>query len=135
MGNEIRGLDLPRRESDEGGCGVIGFASSLPVAGRHLIRPLTQMHNRGNGKGGGIATTDPYLERFMDCRWGMQRIVNLYRGYAAGLRHILSTLGLRSIAELRGQTEYLRLVAEMPALSPEAVAEASALTREGQHAE
>jgi glutamate synthase domain-containing protein 1/glutamate synthase domain-containing protein 3 len=29
-------------------------AVSEPVAGRHLIRPLAQMHNRGNGKGGGI---------------------------------------------------------------------------------
>jgi len=39
----------------EGGCGVVGVASSVPVAGRHLLNPLVQMHNRGNGKGGGIA--------------------------------------------------------------------------------
>lgn len=39
----------------EGGCGVIGLASSEPVAGRHLLTALTQMRNRGNGKGGGIA--------------------------------------------------------------------------------
>ncbi|HXF58577.1 MAG TPA: hypothetical protein VN539_02030, partial [Candidatus Saccharimonadales bacterium] len=39
----------------EGGCGVIGIASSEPVAGRHLLRALEQMRNRGNGKGGGIA--------------------------------------------------------------------------------
>ncbi|MCX8183501.1 MAG: hypothetical protein N3F08_03690, partial [Crenarchaeota archaeon] len=39
----------------EGGCGVIGVASSIPVKGRFLLRPLLQMHNRGNGKGGGIA--------------------------------------------------------------------------------
>lgn len=39
----------------EGGCGVIGFAANEPIAGRHLLRPLVQMHNRGNGKGGGIA--------------------------------------------------------------------------------
>ncbi len=40
---------------DEGGCGVTGFASSVPVAGKHIFLPSVQMHNRGNGKGGGIA--------------------------------------------------------------------------------
>ncbi len=39
----------------EGGCGVVGFASSIPVGGRHIFEPSIQMHNRGNGKGGGIA--------------------------------------------------------------------------------
>src|SRR6266850_2472958 len=39
----------------EGGCGVIGIASSEAVAGRHLLQALLQMRNRGNGKGGGIA--------------------------------------------------------------------------------
>src|SRR2546426_3248781 len=39
----------------EGGCGVIGIASSEPVAGRHLLQALLEMRNRGNGKGGGIA--------------------------------------------------------------------------------
>jgi glutamate synthase domain-containing protein 1/glutamate synthase domain-containing protein 3 len=39
----------------EGGCGVIGMAASVPVAGRHLLQALAQMRNRGNGKGGGIA--------------------------------------------------------------------------------
>ncbi|HXK46447.1 MAG TPA: glutamate synthase [Deltaproteobacteria bacterium] len=44
-----------RKESEEGGCGVVGFCCSLPVAGRHIYEPSRQMHNRGNGKGGGIA--------------------------------------------------------------------------------
>jgi len=39
----------------EGGCGVTGFACSVPVSGRHIYAPSIQMHNRGNGKGGGIA--------------------------------------------------------------------------------
>ena len=39
----------------EGGCGVTGFACSIPVSGRHIFEPSIQMHNRGNGKGGGIA--------------------------------------------------------------------------------
>ncbi|MEJ2096994.1 MAG: glutamate synthase [Deltaproteobacteria bacterium] len=40
---------------EEGGCGVTGFIASVPVRGRHIYEPSIQMHNRGNGKGGGIA--------------------------------------------------------------------------------
>ncbi len=39
----------------EGGCGVTGFACTIPVGGKHIYEPSIQMHNRGNGKGGGIA--------------------------------------------------------------------------------
>jgi glutamate synthase domain-containing protein 1/glutamate synthase domain-containing protein 3 len=46
----------------EGGCGVIGFASTIPLAGRHLFPPLVQMHNRGNGKGGGLAAAGCFPE-------------------------------------------------------------------------
>jgi len=47
---------LPRKKAaEEGGCGVVGFAASVPVRGRHIFEPSIQMHNRGNGKGGGIA--------------------------------------------------------------------------------
>jgi glutamate synthase domain-containing protein 1/glutamate synthase domain-containing protein 3 len=44
-----------RSTAAEGGCGVVGLASSFPVEGRHLVPAALQMHNRGNGKGGGIA--------------------------------------------------------------------------------
>jgi glutamate synthase domain-containing protein 1/glutamate synthase domain-containing protein 3 len=44
-----------RKTEEEGGCGVVGFCCSEPVAGRHIYEPSKQMHNRGNGKGGGIA--------------------------------------------------------------------------------
>ncbi|MCX5861255.1 MAG: glutamate synthase [Deltaproteobacteria bacterium] len=49
--------DFSRRlkPEHEGGCGVTGFASTIPVAGRHIFEPSLRMHNRGNGKGGGIA--------------------------------------------------------------------------------
>ena len=48
--------ELPLKKSaEEGGCGVTGFISSIPVRGRHIYEPSVQMHNRGNGKGGGIA--------------------------------------------------------------------------------
>ena len=39
----------------EGGCGVTGFACTIPVGGKHIYEPSIQMRNRGNGKGGGIA--------------------------------------------------------------------------------
>lgn len=53
-----------RKKSNEGGCGVIGLASSEKVAGRHLLPALKQMCNRGNGKGGGIAAAGLSPEAF-----------------------------------------------------------------------
>ena len=47
--------NLAAKGEDEGGCGVTGFACSIPVGGKHIFEPSRQMHNRGNGKGGGIA--------------------------------------------------------------------------------
>jgi len=44
-----------QKPAEEGGCGVTGFISSIPVRGHHIYEPSVQMHNRGNGKGGGIA--------------------------------------------------------------------------------
>ena len=44
-----------KKEAEEGGCGVVGFCCSKPVPGKHIYEPSRQMHNRGNGKGGGIA--------------------------------------------------------------------------------
>jgi glutamate synthase domain-containing protein 1/glutamate synthase domain-containing protein 3 len=43
------------KAAEEGGCGVTGFIASIPVSGKHIFEPSVQMHNRGNGKGGGIA--------------------------------------------------------------------------------
>jgi glutamate synthase domain-containing protein 1 len=58
--NKIISVLNPQDFSDEdmvqeGGCGVVGFAASIPVSGRHIFEPSFQMRNRGNGKGGGIA--------------------------------------------------------------------------------
>ncbi len=47
--------NVPKKPAEEGGCGVTGFIASVPVSGRHIYEPSVQMHNRGNGKGGGIA--------------------------------------------------------------------------------
>jgi len=46
---------LEPKAAEEGGCGVTGFACTVPVRGRHIYEPSYQMHNRGNGKGGGVA--------------------------------------------------------------------------------
>ncbi|MGE5256264.1 MAG: hypothetical protein ACM3KE_06305 [Hyphomicrobiales bacterium] len=48
-------VSRPVRKETEGGCGVIGMAANIPVAGRHVLAASCQMHNRGNGKGGGVA--------------------------------------------------------------------------------
>jgi glutamate synthase domain-containing protein 1/glutamate synthase domain-containing protein 3 len=45
---------LPANMEEEGGCGVTGFICSIPVTGKNIFEPSLQMHNRGNGKGGGI---------------------------------------------------------------------------------
>src|SRR5438094_10187539 len=44
------------KQEAEGGCGVVGLASNVPVEGKYLHQSLVQMRNRGNGKGGSIAT-------------------------------------------------------------------------------
>jgi len=51
----VTGMSLGAKVEAEGGCGVIGVACSEPIPGRHLLKALMQMKNRGNGKGGGIA--------------------------------------------------------------------------------
>jgi glutamate synthase domain-containing protein 1/glutamate synthase domain-containing protein 3 len=54
----VKSLQQPyagRKGEEEGGCGVVGFCCTEPVAARHIYEPSRQMHNRGNGKGGGIA--------------------------------------------------------------------------------
>lgn len=47
--------DIRPSPEAEGGCGVTGFAATIPVGGKHIYEPSIQMRNRGNGKGGGIA--------------------------------------------------------------------------------
>ena len=51
-----------KKSAEEGGCGVTGFISSIPVRGRHIFEPSVQMHNRGNGKGGGIAAVGLFAD-------------------------------------------------------------------------
>jgi glutamate synthase domain-containing protein 1/glutamate synthase domain-containing protein 3 len=55
LARELQPATPDRKIEEEGGCGVVGFCCSQPVAARHIYEPSRQMHNRGNGKGGGIA--------------------------------------------------------------------------------
>ncbi len=59
----VEGLTLARKLEAEGGCGVVGAACSVPIAGKHFLTSLLQMKNRGNGKGGGIAVLGLSPER------------------------------------------------------------------------
>jgi len=59
----VQGLTLHRKMEAEGGCGVVGAACSVPIAGKHFLTALLQMKNRGNGKGGGIAALGLSPER------------------------------------------------------------------------
>ena len=54
----VERLKIPcivKKGEEEGGCGVVGFCCTEPVPGRHIYEPSRLMHNRGNGKGGGVA--------------------------------------------------------------------------------
>ncbi len=55
---------IGKPQEAEGGCGVTGFACTIPVRGKHIYEPSIQMRNRGNGKGGGIAACGLVPEDF-----------------------------------------------------------------------
>jgi glutamate synthase domain-containing protein 1/glutamate synthase domain-containing protein 3 len=52
---ELKIREQVNKCEEEGGCGVVGFCCTEPVSARNIYEPSRQMHNRGNGKGGGIA--------------------------------------------------------------------------------
>jgi glutamate synthase domain-containing protein 1 len=51
----LQSLYVSQSSEAEGGCGVLGVISSIPIQGKYLVQSMVQMHNRGNGKGGGVA--------------------------------------------------------------------------------
>ena len=76
------GHPIPREVEAEGGCGVIGIASSERIPGRHLFQALEQMRNRGNGKGGGIAAVGLVPEE-----WGVTQEI-LQNDYLLALAYL-----------------------------------------------
>ncbi len=83
------------------GC-VIGTAEAIAVGCTHCGNC-----ERGRGCQVGITTTDPELSEYIHPEWGARRIINLYRSWCIQWRRILSALELKSIRELRGQTDFL----------------------------
>jgi glutamate synthase domain-containing protein 2 len=84
------------------GC-VIGTAEAVAVGCTHCGNC-----ERGRGCQVGITTTDPELSLLIEPEWGAQRIVNMYNAWSQQWKMILSSLGLRSIRELRGRIDLLR---------------------------
>ena len=64
MNNSLPKIEFDEDDAAEGGCGVVGLACEIPVAGKHLFNSLEQMRNRGNGKGGGVAMVGLNHEQF-----------------------------------------------------------------------
>lgn len=62
---------------------------------------------KGLGCPFGITTTDPEQAKKIDADVGYQQIVNLYTSWLWQLAGILNILGLHSIAELRGRSDFL----------------------------
>ena len=61
----------------------------------------------GRGCPRGIASTDPELMMLMSLEWASQRLINLMNAWNEQIVDILSRLGLRSVRELRGRTDFL----------------------------
>ncbi|HWO70457.1 MAG TPA: FMN-binding glutamate synthase family protein [Actinomycetota bacterium] len=64
---------------------------------------------RGRGCPFGLTTTDPELSLLVDPGWGADRLDRLYAAFRSRLEEILRRLGLRSVRELRGRTDLLRV--------------------------
>lgn len=63
---------------------------------------------RGRGCPFGIATSDPDLTNLIHPDWGAQRIVNLFHSWRSQIIEVLNNLGLRTVRDLRGRTDFLR---------------------------
>jgi glutamate synthase domain-containing protein 2 len=61
----------------------------------------------GRGCPRGIASTDPELSLLMSLDWATQRLINLHNAWREQMVAVLSRLGLNSIRELRGRSDFL----------------------------
>lgn len=88
------------------GC-VIGTAELVAVG-------CVRCGNCESGRGCplGIATTDAHLAPLIQPEWGAQRIVNMYTAWREEWVRLMQRLGVRSVRELRGRTDLLKLVDE-----------------------
>ncbi len=65
----------------------------------------------GRGCPRGIASTDDELMQQMSMEWATQRLINLHAAWRAQMVDALQRLGLSSIRQLRGRTDFLRYLA------------------------
>jgi glutamate synthase domain-containing protein 1/glutamate synthase domain-containing protein 3 len=80
--------DIPKSTEAEGGCGVMGFCCTEPMPGKHIYEPSRLMHNRGNGKGGGIAAVGFIPEQLGVSRKVLDEYYMLHIAYLdTGCRH------------------------------------------------
>jgi glutamate synthase domain-containing protein 2 len=61
----------------------------------------------GRGCPRGIASTDPELSMLMSLDWATQRLINLHNAWREQMVGVLSQLGLKSIRDLRGRSDFL----------------------------
>ncbi len=61
----------------------------------------------GRGCPRGIATTDPELSLTYNAEWAGQRLTNLFHSWAIQLQNICYRLGLKSIRDLVGRSDFL----------------------------
>ena len=61
----------------------------------------------GRGCPRGIASTDPELSMLMSLDWATQRLINLHNAWREQMVGVLSRLGLKSIRDLRGRSDFL----------------------------
>ncbi|MBF0524265.1 MAG: FMN-binding glutamate synthase family protein [Deltaproteobacteria bacterium] len=73
-------------------------------------------HNCESGRGcaRGIATTDTGLVEIMKADWVAQRLINMYQAWRAEVQRILAKMGLKSIRQLVGRTEFLAHLDYLP---------------------
>jgi glutamate synthase domain-containing protein 1/glutamate synthase domain-containing protein 3 len=76
----VDGMPASGRKDCEGGCGVIGIIGTEPLPGRFIMRSCEQMHNRGNGKGGGLAATGLFADHREDYAIHMAYLEESVRG-------------------------------------------------------
>ena len=63
----------------------------------------------GRGCPRGIASTDPELSLLMNLDWATQRLINLHNAWREQMVGVLSRLGLKSIRDLRGRSDFLAI--------------------------
>ena len=102
--NELNLRQAVKKGEEEGGCGVVGFCCTEPVPGRHIYEPSCLMHNRGNGKGGGVAAVG-----FVPEQLGVSREV-LDEYYMLHVAFLLP--GVRAELEKRFITPYFDVAAD-----------------------